>query len=131
MMKKCKFCGVDITPETVMGISFEEGYCDKLHRKDHEKILIKEGKLEGLPQREGLNVMVDTKMRDSRGELVWFPKSGGYYDRALQKQFNTKKEKIKYMNDNNLAMEGNDDKSTTDPAAGDNRRNKPIYSIPK
>ena len=76
-------------------------------------------------------VGVDSTIRDVRGTPIWFPKVGGYYDKALQKRFESKKQKAAYMKKNKFAMDGSYDGKRTDPAAGDTRKTVPIYSTPK
>jgi putative FmdB family regulatory protein len=64
----------------------------------------------------------DTHLRDEAGQSVWFPKDGGtYFDRALQKQFNSKKEKVEYMKANKIVMDGSVDLQKKPIEAGDNR----------
>ena len=92
-MKKCKYCGKDIYQERDLDGTYEESYCDKLHRKAHEKELIREGRIDGIEATK-FGVLKDSKYRDSRGELIWFPKDDKpYFDRALQRTFHSKKEK--------------------------------------
>ena len=69
-------------------------------------------------------IMKDSKYRDSQGERIWFPKDGRpYYDRALQKKFNTIQEKHQYMRENKLVMDGSSDHPDRHriPEAGDTR----------
>jgi hypothetical protein len=50
-------------------------------------------------------------LRDKRGERIWFPKDGKpYFDRSLQRTFNTPREKKEYMDKNNLVMDGSQTK---------------------
>lgn len=111
----CKFCGIEFSKVRFGNIvgdfdcTFNEGYCCKFHRKDHEKQLIKEGKLEPI-RTFNFGIMKDTKYRDSRGELIHFPSDGRpYYDRALQKTFYSKKQKAEYMKEKKLVMDGSSD----------------------
>ena len=70
-------------------------------------------------------ILKDSKYRDSRGEMIWFPKDEKpYYDRALQKTFHSKKEKCEYMRKNNLVMDGSSDNKNRHriPEAGDTRQ---------
>jgi len=121
MMKKCKFCGHDIYSDKDSDGTYEEGYCNKFERKDHEKQLIKEGRMEGI-KGTGFNVLKDTKYRDVNGELIHF--SEPYYDRALQRTFHSKKEKCSYMRKNNLVMDGSSDPIRKPIEAGDTRFTK-------
>lgn len=118
---RCKFCGYEMNPIYDWDKTQKDGYCSKFHRKDHEIQLIKEGKMEGVFNALGFGVMVDSTLRDDRGEQVYFPKVGGYYDRALQKKFNSKKEKIEYMKEHNLVMDGSSDMIRKPIEAGDHR----------
>jgi len=79
-----------------------------------------------------VGIATDMQFRDSKGTHIWFPKNKNkYYDRALQKEFHSVKHKQKYMKDNNLIMDGSLSKNSKDPAAGDRRKVKPVYSMPK
>ena len=72
-------------------------------------------------------ILKDSKYRDSRGELIWFPKDEkSYYDRALQRTFHSKKEKCQYMKEKGLIMDGSSDKKNRSsiPEAGDNRNSR-------
>ena len=74
-----------------------------------------------------LQIMKNSKYRDSRGERIWFPSDGKpYFDKALGVKFNSIKEKQEYMNKNNLAMDGSSDKLNRNriPEAGDTRFKK-------
>lgn len=105
---------------------FDMGYCDILHRKSHERQLIKEGKIEGI-QSTGFAVMKDSKYRDSRGERIWFPNDERpYFDKALQRTFYSKKEKAEFLKKNNLAMDGSmsNPNLRNIPEAGDARWQK-------
>ena len=69
-------------------------------------------------------ILKNSKYRDSRGERIWFPKDEKpYYDRALQRKFNTIQEKAEYMKKNNLVMDGSSDHPERHriPEAGDTR----------
>jgi hypothetical protein len=70
---------------------------------------------------KAFGVIVDSSCRDSNGEQIYFPKHGSHYDRALQKTFHSKKEKAKYMKDNNLIMDGSSDLHHRPIEAGDQR----------
>ena len=76
---------------------------------------------------DSFGVLVDSTLRDSKGEMIDFPKVGGYYDKALQRRFETKKEKSDYMKQNNLMMDGSHDSKHIPVEAGDARPGKPIY----
>ena len=70
-------------------------------------------------------IMKDSKYRDSSGERIWFPKDGRpYYDKALQKKFNSIKEKSEYMKSNKLIMDGSSDPKRKPIEAGDARFSK-------
>jgi len=130
-MKKCKYCAQDIFKEKDLDGTYEEGYCDKLHRKSHEIILNKDGKMEGLPK-SSFNILVDSNIRDIRGDLIDFPKNNqSYFDKALQKTFHSKKEKAQYMKKHNMFMDGSSDSKHNPPEAGDTRGSRPTYSTPK
>ena|SRR3990167_522120 len=125
-MKKCKYCGKDIYQERDLDGTYNEGYCDKLHRKYHEKELIKEGKIEPI-EATRFSILKDTNYRDANGELVWFPKDDSpYFDRALQRTFHSRAEKVGYMKEKGLVMDGSSDKRNRNsvPEAGDTRWNK-------
>jgi len=122
---KCEYCGTALerVPEHVRDEAWEEGYCNKLHRKYVEKQLIKDGK----DVSQSFGIMKDSKYRDSSGEKIWFPKDGRpYYDRALQQTFNTIGDKQRYMKSKNLAMDGSSDKKAP-IEAGDTRKSKTVY----
>lgn len=54
---------------------------------------------------------------------VWFPNGGGYFDKALQREFSSKQEKVDYMKANNLRMSGDDRHGDTNcPEAGLGKR---------
>ncbi len=127
-MKKCKYCGKDIHPQPDLDGTYEESYCDKLHRKSHETQLIKEGKMEGIKP-SGFNVLVDNNLRDSRGDMIHFKEP--YFDRALQRTFHSKKEKAQYMKKNKLHMDGSSTPNKPPVEAGDAWGSKPTYFIPK
>ena len=70
-------------------------------------------------------ILKDSKYRDSRGEIIWFPKNEKpYFDRALQRTFHSKKEKCEYMKKNNLIMDGSSDLKRRPIEAGDRRWDK-------
>jgi len=67
-------------------------------------------------------VMKDMKYRDKRGERVWFPKDEKpYFDKSLQRPFNTIKEKTEYMKKNSLVMDGSSNPKRWPIEAGDMR----------
>ena len=122
-MKKCKYCGKDIFQEKDLDGTYDESYCNKIHRKDHERQLIKDGMMSGIED-SGFSVMKDTQYRDGNGELIHFPGDGRpYFDMALQRTFHSKKEKCEYMKKNGLVMDGSSDKRNLQriPEAGDTR----------
>ncbi len=68
------------------------------------------------------HAIVIDDLRDERGEKVWFPNDRRpYFDKSLQRTFNTKKEKQQYMKKNKLAMDGSSNPKRWDIDAGDNR----------
>jgi len=83
--------------------------------KDKEEVFIK------IKKQQAFGVSVDSNIRDSKGNPIYFPKVGSHYDRALQKTFHSKREKQAYMKDNNLHMDGSSEKSTKPIEAGDYR----------
>lgn len=102
----CKFCGIEFNKIRFDEGTFDDGYCSKFHRKDHEKQLIREGKL-SLDVGDNFAVLKDTKFRDSKGERIWFPKDGKpYFDQALRRTFNSIQEKSDYMKQNKIFMDG-------------------------
>lgn len=118
----CKFCFSPLSGEDTEG-TWEEGYCSKFCRGDHEKQLIKDGKMEGIHV-NGINALIlkDSKLRDANGSPVWFPKDGRpYFDSALRRVFHTKQEKVSYMKENHLVMDGSDAPKRWPIDAGDNR----------
>jgi len=131
---KCQHCGQELSIIYKQVLSwgfkypddaFDEGYCNKLCRKAHEKQLIQEGKMEGIPLSGNFAIMKDTKYRDSKGEMIWFPKDERpYFDRACQRVFHSKKEKHEYLKKNNLVMDGSSDKGNRPIEAGDYRKEK-------
>ena len=95
----CKFCGVEFSkvPPHLNEGTFDDGYCSKFHRKDHEEQLIREGKLEKLSG-NGFSVMKDTSVRDLNGERIWFPKDERpYYDKAAKRVFNNIQQKKQWI----------------------------------
>jgi len=107
--RTCKFCGIEFNKIKTDEGTFDEGYCCKFHRKDHEKQLIKEGKMKVDDDDDDKDFVVlkDTKYRDGRGERVWFPKDGRpYFDKALRKTFNSIQEKTAYMKEKKIIMDG-------------------------
>jgi len=78
----------------------------------------------------GASVLIDSRLKDSKGNPIWYPKEkSSYFDRALQKTFYSKKHKYEYMRENRLIMDGSDDNSSKrkSPEAGTTRKCKPIY----
>ena len=75
-----------------------------------------------------MGVLIDNNLKDSAGSPIYFPKVGGYYDKALCKRFETKKQKQRYMKENKLVQDGSSDGKRTAPEMGDTRKVKPIYS---
>jgi putative FmdB family regulatory protein len=57
----------------------------------------------------GGGFIIDT-VRDTRGTPIWHP-GKPYFDKSLQRRFDTKKEKAKYMKDNGIVMDGSSNKS--------------------
>ena len=51
--------------------------------------------------------MVDSSFKDAKGTPIWFPKNNKpYFDKALQKTFDSKKEKHSYMKEKGFIMDG-------------------------
>lgn len=72
----------------------------------------------------GINALIlkDSKLRDERGQSVWFPKDGRpYFDSALRRVFHTKQEKVSFMKEKHLVMDGSDAPKRWPIEAGDNR----------
>lgn len=118
----CLYCATPLQGMDLDG-TWLEGYCSKFCRADHEKQLIKEGKMEGI-RVNGIDALIvkDSKLRDSRGQPVWFPKDGRpYFDTALRRVFNTKQEKVSYMKEKNLVMDGSDSPKKWPIESGDVR----------
>lgn len=62
------------------------------------------------------------KYKDKKGTPIWFPKDQKpYFDRALNRTFNTVEDKVQFMNDNNLIMDGSSDRIHKPIEAGDAR----------
>ena len=116
---------------------YYEYFCDKCERHFAETKSIEDRhsvdhcgqratKLVSLPS----GVQIDASIKDSKGSPIWFPKVGGYYDKALQQTFETKKQKANYLKEKGLQMDG----STTSMSkrksadAGTTRKSAPIYS---
>ena len=119
---ECKYCGIEFSKVKIDEGTFAEGYCSKLHRKDHEKQLIKEGKMEGIEIHTDFAVMKDSNYRDRNGERIWFPKDGRpYYDRTLKRTFNSIQEKHAHMKEKGYAMHGSADPVRRPLEAGDMR----------
>lgn len=124
--RTCKYCGIEfhqISPELDEG-TFNEGFCQKLHRKYHENQLIKEGKLESVKSFASFGIMKNSRYRDVYGEKIWFPADERpYFDRALQRKFSSVKEKAEYMKENKLVMDGSSDSihRHRNPDCGDRR----------
>ena len=117
---KCEFCGDDLSKVLVNDGAWEEGYCSKIHRKDHEKQLILNGEMDGI---EGIfGIAKDSQYRDIAGAPIWFPKDGcPYYDRSLKRTFYSKKEKCAYLKEKRLVMTGDDSPKRWPIEAGDLR----------
>lgn len=77
--------------------------------------------------------VVDSRLKDSKGSPIWFPSVGGYFDRAANRRFETKKEKHAWMKETGTIQDGSaDNKSSRKrPEAGTTRDITPVYSIPK
>ncbi len=70
-----------------------------------------------------INSAVDSEQRDLLGTPVWFPKNkSSYYDRFLGKTFHSKAEKVKYMNEKRLVMDGSNNPKEWPVEAGDMRK---------
>ena len=118
----CKFCGVEFSLLVDYDGTFDEGYCNKLHRKDHEKQMIASGELVFYDKSMDVAIMKDGEYRDCKGEKIWFPKDGRpYFDKALRRTFNTIKEKHQYMKENKLHMDGSTMPKRLPIEAGDMR----------
>lgn len=72
-------------------------------------------------KQKAFGVAVDSSVRDSKGNPIYFPKVGSHYDRALQKTFHSKREKQSYMKENNLVMDGSSEMPRKPIEAGDYR----------
>lgn len=69
-------------------------------------------------------VMKNSKYKDARGERIWFPSDERpYFDKALNKKFNTIQEKHAYMKEKGIIMDGSYDRPSrkTTPEAGDTK----------
>ena len=65
---------------------------------------------------------VDQAIRDVNGTPIWYPEGGGkHYDRILKQTFYSKKEKAKYLEDNGLMMNGEEDPVNWSEQSGDMR----------
>lgn len=65
---------------------------------------------------------IDSSMKDLAGNPVWFPKDGKpYFDKGMQRTFNTKKEKLDFMNKKRLVMDGSSNPKNWPVEAGDMR----------
>jgi hypothetical protein len=121
--RSCKNCGIEFSKVSLGQITgdydgtFNEGYCNKFCRREHEKQLKLECVDFGAPC-----VLKDTKYRDSNGERIWFPKDGKpYYDRALGRKFNSIQEKQQHMKEKGIVMDGSSDPIRWPIEAGDMR----------
>ncbi len=98
--RTCKFCGVEFHKHHVGQLTgdidgtFNDGYCSKFHRKDHEKQMIREGIMER-PE-IGHLVFKDKQYKDASGESVYFKEP--YFDQGLRRQFNSVQEKAGFLN---------------------------------
>lgn len=102
--RTCRFCGVEfykVNPIDGTDI-FNEGYCCKFHRKDHEKQLIREGQIES-PE-IGNIVLKDKQYKDKSGESVYFKEP--YFDQGLRRRFNSVQEKAEFLNKNGMVDSG-------------------------
>ena len=101
--RTCKYCGVEFHKViAVDGLDiFNEGYCCKFHRKDHERQLIREGKMDA-PE-IGNIVLKDKQYTDISGEPVYFD---GKFDQSLRRKFNSVKEKADFLNKHKLVDSG-------------------------
>ena len=62
------------------------------------------------------------KYKDKKGTPIWFPKDNKpYFDRALNRTFNTIEEKVRFMDEKNLIMDGSSDRVNKPLEAGDTR----------
>lgn len=126
--RSCKFCGTEFSKVSfgraagdIDGV-FDEGYCSKFCRKDHEKQQIKEGLIEPIEKFGSVGVLVDNSIRDVHGEPIWMPKVGGYHDPALGVYFESKKQKQQYLKEKGFCMQGASDPKTLPIEAGDKRQ---------
>lgn len=119
--RTCKYCGIEFGLMKFDDGTFEEGYCCKFHRKDHEKQLVKEGVIK-IEHGNEVGILKDTNYRDINGERIWFPKDGRpYYDQALKRTFHTIQEKQAYMKEKKLFMDGSSNPNRWPIESGDNR----------
>lgn len=103
--------------------------CDKCHRQWDEFRMVADrdtvvccGKLADRHKVYNAIVTKDMKYRDNAGQPIWFPKDERpYYDKALDKTFNSKKEKYEFMRENKIVMDGSDNKTHLPVEAGDTR----------
>ena len=59
----------------------------------------------------GGGILIDQKLKDGKGNPIWFPKNNqSYFDKALQRTFHTKKQKCEYMKEKGYIMDGSRDK---------------------
>jgi len=112
----------------VYTITKKEEYNAELDEKCSEKKKREHAVIGAGYKNEEQIILKDQNYRDARGEMIYFPKyDRPYYDRALGKTFNSKKEKSQYLKKNKLAMDGSNDKHNNNPEAGDYRKRKPLY----
>lgn len=77
------------------------------------------------PRKTFGGVLKDTRYRDAKGEMIYFPKNDRpYFDKALQRVFHSKKQKCEYMRKNKIIMDGSSDPYRFPIEAGDNRFTK-------
>jgi len=120
--RNCKFCGVEFNKVRFDEGTFDEGYCCKFHRKDHEKQLIREGRIKIDDDGIGFSVLVDSKQRDLSGEKIWFPKDGKpYFDKSLRKEFKSIQEKKAWMKEQKIVMHGSSSPKKWPIESGDMR----------
>lgn len=104
----CKYCGVEFSKITLDEGTFDEGYCCKFHRKDHEKQLIREGKMDGV--NVGGVSLKNKQYTDASGETVWFPADEKpYFDQAFRRVFNSPAEKAAFMKQTGAVSSGESD----------------------
>lgn len=106
----CKYCGVEFSHCIDHDGVFDEGYCSKFHRKDHERQLIKEGRMEGI--NVGGVSLKNQQYKDGSGETVWFPADEKpYFDQAFRRTFHSQAEKAAFMKEKKVVSSGESDLS--------------------